>query len=454
VVTELFSANRAVTTVSSGGTDAPSGGTQETWTVASSTGFPAVSTGVSQFHIADAASSSASEIIAVTNVSGTTWTVTRGAESTTPVTHTAGFTIYQVVTTGFLGALPTSGTLAGSLAVGGALSTTPVTLTDGATIAVNAALSDVFRVTLGGNRTLANPTNPTDGQSITFEAIQDATGSRTLSYGTAYSFPAAVPQPVLSTAAGSHDFIGFIYDTTQSLWCCTGYVSAGNAGLVTIAQGGTGQVTQQAAINALTGSQVAGEYLRSNGTNAALSTIQGGDLPTATLPVDHGLLAWTYEIDAAGSGFQLIAGTVYLSKIPIRTALTATYLWFSTTAAGTGTSTGSYVGLYNSGGTLLTGSSDLGAGITAANHQVTLTTPQALSAGTFVWASIVTNQATAQPAVRSTYTYSGAITQNLNLTAANYRIAVNGVSQTSLPGTITPASNTNTGANPLWFGIS
>lgn len=38
-------------------------------------------------------------------MSGTTWTVTRGAESTTPVTHTAGFTVYQVVTAGALGGM-------------------------------------------------------------------------------------------------------------------------------------------------------------------------------------------------------------------------------------------------------------------------------------------------------------------------------------------------------------
>ena len=61
------------------------------------------STGVSQFHVADAAAPT--EIIVVTNVSGTTWTVTRGADSTTPVTHTAGFTIYQVVPYSWLATL-------------------------------------------------------------------------------------------------------------------------------------------------------------------------------------------------------------------------------------------------------------------------------------------------------------------------------------------------------------
>ena len=99
-MTELFASDRATTTVSSGGTTAPSGGTSESWTVASSGMFGAAATGVSQFHVADPAAPS--ETILVTNVSGTTWTVTRGAESTAPVAHAAGFTVWQVVTTGFL----------------------------------------------------------------------------------------------------------------------------------------------------------------------------------------------------------------------------------------------------------------------------------------------------------------------------------------------------------------
>lgn len=97
---EVF-ANLAATTVTSGGTDAPAAGTQETWTVASSSSFPAVSstaTPPTQCHVADIAANS--EMIAVTNISGTTWTVTRGAEGSSPVTHSAGFTVYQVTTAG------------------------------------------------------------------------------------------------------------------------------------------------------------------------------------------------------------------------------------------------------------------------------------------------------------------------------------------------------------------
>lgn len=102
---EVF-ADDSQTTVSSGGTTAPAAGTSESWTVASSSSFPAASSSASpptSFYVADQAGTS--EKMLVTNVSGTTWTVTRGADGTTPVTHAAGFTISQVVTAGSLAAL-------------------------------------------------------------------------------------------------------------------------------------------------------------------------------------------------------------------------------------------------------------------------------------------------------------------------------------------------------------
>lgn len=52
------------------------------------------------------------------------------------------------------------------------------------------------------------------------------------------------------------------------------------AGILPLTRGGTGQSTQQAAINTLTGTQIAGRYLRSDGTNATLSVIQAADVPT------------------------------------------------------------------------------------------------------------------------------------------------------------------------------
>jgi len=51
-------------------------------------------------------------------------------------------------------------------------------------------------------------------------------------------------------------------------------------GTVAIANGGTGQTTQQAALNALAGAATSGQYLRGNGTNVVMSAIQAGDVPT------------------------------------------------------------------------------------------------------------------------------------------------------------------------------
>ena len=116
------------------------------------------------------------------------------------------------------------------------------TLTDAATIAVNAALGSTFRVTLGGNRTLGTPSNPTDGQKITFEIIQDGTGSRTLAYAAGYSFPSSIGTPVLSSSPGFHDFLAFRYDAGTTTWYCVGFVPQSVvASPFTVAQGGTGQ---------------------------------------------------------------------------------------------------------------------------------------------------------------------------------------------------------------------
>lgn len=90
-------------------------------------------------------------------------------------------------------------------------SVAPVALTDAATIAINAALSNNFYVTLGGNRTIGNPTNLTDGMVINLVIKQDGTGSRTGTFASKWDFGAA-GAPVLSTAASKIDFVSAYYD--------------------------------------------------------------------------------------------------------------------------------------------------------------------------------------------------------------------------------------------------
>ncbi len=83
------------------------------------------------------------------------------------------------------------------------------TVTDATSLDINLDDSNNFQITLGGNRTLNAPTNQVAGQSGSIFIIQDSTGSRTLTYNTAWDF-AGGAAPVLTTAAGSCDRIDYI----------------------------------------------------------------------------------------------------------------------------------------------------------------------------------------------------------------------------------------------------
>ena len=89
-------------------------------------------------------------------------------------------------------------------------------LTDGATITPDFALANNFSVTLGGNRTLANPSNQTAGQSGTIVVTQDGTGSRTLAYGSNWKFPGGTA-PTLTTAASSVDVIAYYVESATRI---------------------------------------------------------------------------------------------------------------------------------------------------------------------------------------------------------------------------------------------
>lgn len=92
-----------------------------------------------------------------------------------------------------------------------------IPLTDGATITIDAARSSYHRVTLAGNRTLAAPLNPSDGQRLVIEVVQDATGTRTLTWNAAFAFSTTYTN-ALTTTAAKRDIFEFIYNLTTSKW--------------------------------------------------------------------------------------------------------------------------------------------------------------------------------------------------------------------------------------------
>jgi hypothetical protein len=92
------------------------------------------------------------------------------------------------------------------------------TIGDGIHVSTYAPSGNLFRVTLGGNRTLDNPQNPTNGQVCRWEIIQDGTGSRTLTLGSKFALGTDISSVTLSTTAGKRDFLTAIYNSTADKW--------------------------------------------------------------------------------------------------------------------------------------------------------------------------------------------------------------------------------------------
>ena len=106
--------------------------------------------------------------------------------------------------------------IADDLITSAKLNYTESTLTDQATVTWDASTQDVCKLTLGGNRTLAAPTNNTTGQFISILVIQDGTGSRTLTWNAVFEF-ASDTAPTLTTTASLGDVFVFRYNGSKWL---------------------------------------------------------------------------------------------------------------------------------------------------------------------------------------------------------------------------------------------
>ena len=89
-------------------------------------------------------------------------------------------------------------------------------LTDDATITPDFAVANNFSVTLGGSRTLANPSNLTAGQSGVIVVTQDGTGGRTLAFGSYWKF-AAGTAPTLTTTAAAVDVLAYYVESSTRI---------------------------------------------------------------------------------------------------------------------------------------------------------------------------------------------------------------------------------------------
>ena len=110
----------------------------------------------------------------------------------------------------------TASDIADDLITSAKLNYSESTLTDQATVTWDASTQDVCKLTLGGNRTMAAPTNNTTGQFISILVIQDGTGSRTLTWNAVFEF-AADTAPTLTTTANKGDVFVFRYNGSKWL---------------------------------------------------------------------------------------------------------------------------------------------------------------------------------------------------------------------------------------------
>lgn len=130
-----------------------------------------------------------------------------------------------------------------------------------------------------GTVTSVTGTSPVSSSGGTTPAISLASG-----YGdTQNPYASKTANFVLAApngAAGVPTFRAIVAADIPTLNQNTTGTASNVTGTVAIGNGGSGQTTAQAAMNAFAGAVTSGSYLRGNGTNVVMSTIQAADVPT------------------------------------------------------------------------------------------------------------------------------------------------------------------------------
>jgi len=106
----------------------------------------------------------------------------------------------------------------GGIALAGGAASNITALSDGSTITIDMATACNHSVTLGGNRTLASPSNQAIGQSGSIFITQDGTGNRTASFDSHFKFIGGTV-PTLTTTANAIDRIDYIIKSSGVIQC-------------------------------------------------------------------------------------------------------------------------------------------------------------------------------------------------------------------------------------------
>lgn len=234
-----------------------------------------------------------------------------------------------------LTSIPNSALTNSSITVG----STAISLGSSATTiaGLTSVTSTTFVGALTGNASTA--TSATTATNATNTAITDDTTTATTVYPTWVTTTTGnLPQKTASTKLSFVPSTGVLSATsfTGAGTGLTGTASSlsigGNAanvtGTVAIANGGSGQTTAQLAINAFAGAVTSGSYLRGNGTNVVMSTIQAADVPTLNQNTTGTAsnVTGTVVVANGGTGVTTLTGVAYGNGTSAFTAATGSQI--------------------------------------------------------------------------------------------------------------------------------
>lgn len=298
------------------------------------------------------------------------------------------------------------------------------TLVSNGAVTIDSSTGNVQVVTLQANATSSSITNPSLGQVITLQWQQDATGSRTYVWPANCSF-ATGSTPSAVTTANARQLATFYYN---------------GANWIEVV-GGTGIGS---AIPKTSGIAVTGTSTISSREDHVHPTTEFG-------PVDHGFLAWNFPAFLAVNNQLLTtAGTLYLCRIPIHTAMTITDIVVHVSTQGSGLTSGqNFAALFSSTGTLLSTTSDQTTSWASAGvKSMTLSVAQSVSIG-YCLGGIFSNGTTLPTLARSV---SGGVA-NTNLSAANsnWATCANGTGLTTAMPSTTGVLTAYT--NAIWMAV-
>ena len=207
------------------------------------------------------------------------------------------------------------------------------------------------------------------------------------------------------------------------------------AGTLALTNGGSGQTTAQAAINAFAGAVTSGSYLRGNGTNVVMNTIQVADVPTLNQNTTGTAanVTGTVAILNGGTG-QTTAGAAFNALSPITTT--------GDLIIGTGVNTASRLPigangyLLSSDGTTASWQPAPAGGVTTFSAGTTGLTPSSATGGAVTLAGTLalTNGGSGQTSAQSAMNaFAGAVTSGSYLRGNGTNVVMNTIQVADVP---------------------